>query len=307
MNDKPTLQELLEVQSHFGLPSTALVEKDWYVVKALAAITAAKIDPLMLVFGGGTALARANKLVKRMSEDIDLKIIADGEPSRPALRRVRDTVTKALLAAGFQFDSENPKHRHLRNESQYTIFQLPYTPIASGEGTLRPEIQIETTVSLLRCPSVDLPVSSFIAEAFKRPAEVAGIACVSVTETAAEKFVSLTRRTAVELADARGSRDQTLARHIYDLHVIRDHYDAVEVAALAREIMSQDAEEFGNQFPAYRDNSIAETKRAIDALASDTMYAERYAVFLRDMVYGETVNYTDCIKTLKAIAGQIKE
>jgi hypothetical protein len=34
--DKPSLQDLLEAQRHFDLPSPALVEKDWYVVKALA-------------------------------------------------------------------------------------------------------------------------------------------------------------------------------------------------------------------------------------------------------------------------------
>ena len=38
LSDKPSLQDLLEVQRHFGLPSPALVEKDWHVVKALAAI-----------------------------------------------------------------------------------------------------------------------------------------------------------------------------------------------------------------------------------------------------------------------------
>ena len=74
MNDKPSLQDLLEVQRSFGLPSAALVEKDWYVVKALAAITAADTAPLRLVFGGGTALSRAHRLLRRMSEDIDLKI-----------------------------------------------------------------------------------------------------------------------------------------------------------------------------------------------------------------------------------------
>jgi hypothetical protein len=67
LNDKPSLEELLEVQAYFKLPPPALVEKDWYVAKALAAITAADIAPIRLVFGGGTALARANKLVKRMS------------------------------------------------------------------------------------------------------------------------------------------------------------------------------------------------------------------------------------------------
>ncbi len=35
LTDKPTLQELLEVQGFYDLPSPALVEKDGYVVKAL--------------------------------------------------------------------------------------------------------------------------------------------------------------------------------------------------------------------------------------------------------------------------------
>jgi hypothetical protein len=59
LSDNPSLQDLLEVQEHFGLPSPALVEKDWYVVKALAAIVAAEVAPFRLVFGGGTALSRA--------------------------------------------------------------------------------------------------------------------------------------------------------------------------------------------------------------------------------------------------------
>jgi Nucleotidyl transferase AbiEii toxin, Type IV TA system len=76
-------------------------------------------------------------------------------------------------------------------------------------------------------------VSSFVAEAFKRPPEVASIPCVSITRTAAEKFVASTRRTAAEIADADAPRDPTLARHIYDLHIIRSRYEVAEVAAQA--------------------------------------------------------------------------
>jgi predicted nucleotidyltransferase component of viral defense system len=76
------LRELLEVQAYFGLPSPALVEKDFYVVKALAAIAAINPAPLRLVFGGGTALSRAHRLVRRMSEDIDLRIVGDRPPGR---------------------------------------------------------------------------------------------------------------------------------------------------------------------------------------------------------------------------------
>ena len=94
----------------FRLPHEALVEKDWFVVKALAAIAAADAGPFRLVFGGGTALSRAHGLIRRMSEDIDLKIVGETE-SRKALRRLRESITKALLDAGFQFDPENDEHR----------------------------------------------------------------------------------------------------------------------------------------------------------------------------------------------------
>ena len=40
--------------------------------------------PFTLVFGGGTALARAHKLVRRMSEDVDFKIVP--QPSAPVSR-----------------------------------------------------------------------------------------------------------------------------------------------------------------------------------------------------------------------------
>jgi predicted nucleotidyltransferase component of viral defense system len=41
----------------------------------LAAIAAVDTGEFRLVFGGGTALSRAYKLTKRMSEDADLKIV----------------------------------------------------------------------------------------------------------------------------------------------------------------------------------------------------------------------------------------
>ena len=95
MTDKPTLQELLEVQDFYDLPSPALVEKDWYLVKALAAITLIDTSPFKLVFGGGTTLGRAHRLIHRMSEDIDLKIdVNEPLPPRLAFRQLREKTLK---------------------------------------------------------------------------------------------------------------------------------------------------------------------------------------------------------------------
>src|SRR5580700_6265202 len=132
---------MLEVQKHFDLPSPVLVEKDWYVVTALTAINTADVKPFRLVFSGGTALSRAHRLIRRMSEDIDLKIVSDHQRSRTELRKLRDNVTSALMHAGLQFDPENAVHRDSGNASRYTIYRLPYKPLLTGEGALRSEIQ----------------------------------------------------------------------------------------------------------------------------------------------------------------------
>jgi hypothetical protein len=304
--DKLSLQDLLEVQRHFELPSPALVEKDWYVVKALAAINTADAKPFRLVFSGGTALSRAHRLTRRMSEDIDLKIVSDEPRSRAELRKLRDILTRALLDAGFQFDPENAEHRDSGNASRYTIYRLPYPALVTGQGALRPEIQIETAVWPLRLPAIEQTVTSFWADAFKQPPEVPSIACVALTETVAEKFVALTRRAGAELAEAGGPRDKTLVRHIYDLHAVRAHYDPAAVIVLAREIMLADVEAYGHQFPAYRDDPVAETLRAVVGLAEDDRFATAYATFLRDMVYGEVVDFSTALATVSALADGLR-
>jgi predicted nucleotidyltransferase component of viral defense system len=297
---------LLEIQQYFALPSPALVEKDWHVVRALAAIAGADTEPFRLVFGGGTALSRAHGLIRRMSEDIDLRIIAADPPTRGALRQLRGTITKALLDAGFAFDPASKAQRETMHEGRYTIYRLPYAPVAEGQGALRPEIQIETAVFPLRRPAVQRPVISFVAEGYSRPAELPTIACASIAETAAEKFVALTRRAGAELAGLRKQRDLTLVRHIHDLYAVRAHYDTTDVAGLAREIMAADAELRGGAFPAYRDNPVTETLKAVEGLVFDPVYAASFANFCRDMVYGEAPDFAAAMTAVKAIADHLR-
>jgi predicted nucleotidyltransferase component of viral defense system len=299
---------LRSVQEHFGLQSLALVEKDFYVLKALATIAAIDMQglPLHLVFGGGTALSRAHRLIQRMSEDIDLRIVAENNrPGRGALRRLRARVTEALLGAGFKFDPEDTACRKSGNETRYTIYPLPYEARVSGEGALRPTIQIETAVWPLRVPAIELPVMSLMAEAFQRPPEVTKIACVSILETASDKFVALTRRVGAELAGLVETPDPTLVRHLHDLHALRGHYDPAAVATLAREIMRADAAASGNQFPAYRENPLRETLRAVDRLTADAGYRRRHDDFQRVMVYGDKADYAACIETLRKLSERL--
>ncbi|MDN3277841.1 nucleotidyl transferase AbiEii/AbiGii toxin family protein [Frankia sp. RB7] len=306
MNGKPTIEELLEVQDYFKLPGPALVEKDWYVVRALAAIAAVDPGDFRLVFGGGTALSRAYKLTKRMSEDVDLKIVCKTNPSRGALRKFRTDITDALLAAGFEFDPENEKHRVSMYKGHYTKYQLPYKALAQGNG-LRPDVQIETSVWPLRRDAVEKPVISFVAEAYGREAELPKIACSSVLETAAEKLVALTWRAGSELAGLREERDPTLVRHIYDLHMTREAYDIEQTAALALEVMKADAETRGDRFPAWKKDPLGETLRAIEGIPKDNVFVEGYANFQRDMVYGDKPDFATAMTSLNTLADALRK
>ena len=302
------LRDILDVQAHFRLPSPALVEKDIHVVRAIRALASLDAAPFLLVFGGGTALARAHDLVRRMSEDVDFKVIpTPATPvGRSALRRergaLRDRVTAALRSAGFDFDPHDPAHVRSRDENSYTIYQLPYAPVAGAGAGLRPTIQVELNHTSLRRLPVVLPVSSFVAEAMHRAPEAPAVICASLNETAAEKLISLTRRTAMEIAGASRAPDPALVRHVYDLHMMRDHLDLRMVAMLARDIAADDAREFGNQYAAYAQDIAGETRKALDALRADPLYRQCYKSFLADMVYGEKPSFEDALATVIALA-----
>ena len=60
--------------------------------------------------------------------------------------------------------------------------------------------------------------------------------------------------------------------------------------------------EGGHQFPAYRDDPVAETLRAVRGLPTDEAFAQSYSTFLRDMVYGETPDFETALGTLSALA-----
>jgi len=302
LTGRPTDLELLEVQQFFGLPSVQLVAKDWQVVRAMQAICHADTAPFRLVFAGGTCLARAHRLVARMSEDVDFKVVPPDDAMsnnqrRQALGRLRDQVVERLTDAGFVL-AQPPKSR---DANQYTVLHLATDSGAGQDGPLRPTIQIELSYAALRTPTIRLPVASFVNQAYGRPPELAEVECVSITETAAEKAVSLTRRTAMELAGLNRAPDPTLVRHIYDLHMVRQQVDQAEGSNLMQSIARMDAEQFGHQHPAYRDDIAGETRKALAYLSTSPVVRTRYEGFVSAMVYGEIAPFGAAIATVQEL------
>jgi len=73
MLDNKLLQSIDDTATVLELAST-VIEKDYYVTQVVHALSDIENEYFRLVFCGGTCLAKAHKIVSRMSEDVDFKI-----------------------------------------------------------------------------------------------------------------------------------------------------------------------------------------------------------------------------------------
>jgi hypothetical protein len=187
----------------------------------------------------------------------------------------------------------------------YVRYDLPYEPIMEGEGVLRPEIKIEISAFPIRRSLREWAVTSFVSEANKSEAEIPSIACVSLVEIAAEKFVALTRRSGAAFAGLE-ALDPTLPRHVYDLSRLDGQYDAEDAASLALEIMTDEAVTRGGEFPGYLANPLRETLKAVATMAVHGPFSAQYSSLMEDMVYGDKPEFKDAMVIVQNFADRVR-
>lgn len=73
MLDSSMFQYIETTANTLDLPES-VIEKDYYVTQVIQSLSKIENEYLRLVFCGGTCLAKAHKVVQRMSEDVDFKI-----------------------------------------------------------------------------------------------------------------------------------------------------------------------------------------------------------------------------------------
>ncbi|WP_166931541.1 nucleotidyl transferase AbiEii/AbiGii toxin family protein [Asaia sp. As-1742] len=300
---------LAEVADALDLSSASLVEKDYRVVEVLAALQHADLPQgISLVFAGGTCLARAHRLVARMSEDVDLKItIAPLPSSKNAARKILGALKETIRTIAADLGFPDPVIS-AKNENHYICAELTYADSTGEDVELLPHLLVELTYAPAALPTVERSVRSFVSEATNSEPEIQQITCISVDETAAEKFVALTRRTAGYLEGRKtDAYDRFLIRHVYDLHCILPHLDLPRVSTLARQIMVSDAEQFKTWFPAYAADPEAGTEQALAYLMTNSECRVSFDRFQAAMVYGQHFTYDTAMASVQSLYAAIKE
>jgi predicted nucleotidyltransferase component of viral defense system len=310
MLNKKDLRDLIETTLLNIKLTGAVIEKDCYVTQVIHALSGIQNEYFRLVFAGGTCLAKAHRIVNRMSEDIDFKIQIKNNQNFSRSRLVkelkefREQIKSLLVITGFA-TIENVA----RNEGKYQRVILKYPHTYPISPTLRPDLLLEFTLSDIRLSIEDLSVKTIIEDVQKEITLFTPplTPCISVDETAIEKWVGLTRRV-IAIERKYDPDDNALVRHIYDLNsIIEAGLINANFFTLANAIVSSDAKQFKNKHPEYSVNPGAEIRESLSLLKNKPIWKEHYQKFLSDMVYDSStaIGYEKALTAIEDISARV--
>ncbi len=215
-SDLEDFRDLVESTARFkNLPDT-IVEKDYYVVRALRVLSDEIAD--QFIFKGGTSLSKGWNLLERFSEDIDLLFRMEDKDGTKISRGEVDR----RLASAEQIVATTPGFtfvRQTRSRGVRRCSDFEYPRKAAANFPLSTTVRLEMGTRGGVQPSSVRRIHSYLAE-FAAANSVADLAddlssfdveCLDLTRTCVEKLFAV--HAAFEKARAKGRM-----RHYYDLY-----------------------------------------------------------------------------------------
>ncbi|WP_392537588.1 nucleotidyl transferase AbiEii/AbiGii toxin family protein [Legionella sp. 227] len=295
-----------DVADALGIEEPVLVEKDYYAIQLLKLLYSINDPEYSIVFAGGTCLSKAHIDTFRMSEDVDIKLIPSSDvqnETRSQQRKLRSYFHQKLYALlDAQTILELSEDRK-RDEGKYLQCYIKYPRFHPTISAIRPEIQLEITESSLLDSIITVPISSMYSKTLKLPPEIPQCHCATIEVTASEKLVALLRRTADYERSPSRKEDETLVRHIYDLHLInQSNADKDKISKLVKEVIEIDIKEFGNQHPQFRDDPYKELLYGFERIQEQQKFKVRYQNFIGPLVYNKNpASWEESMKSLNEI------
>lgn len=173
---KKLKNQFLEVSDALSLGNPAIPEKDYWIVALLAQLVTLNFDTHQMVFSGGTALAKSNVRIFRMSEDVDIKLIPTtifnslSRDKRKAKRKALLEEIENLLT--HQSSNFSIEEKIVRDEYRYIEYQLRYPQQFSQAPCLRPIIKLELIETILPLQAEYRSIQSLVSQLYRQTQEV---------------------------------------------------------------------------------------------------------------------------------------
>ena len=136
------LETINEIAIELGI-DPAFVEKDWYSVQVLKAISAYSHEAITTIFSGGTSLSKGYGLLQRFSEDLDFRARYDFDEPEKRNKPTRRAFRKGIMGAVAEIDGITFDNAKLDAGGNYFKFPLSYTQQFDLPSSMRTELQVE--------------------------------------------------------------------------------------------------------------------------------------------------------------------
>jgi predicted nucleotidyltransferase component of viral defense system len=265
--------------------SVASLEKDVHISSVLKLIAKLKQEHYSLVFCGGTSLIKAHRIIERMSEDVDFKIILENGLSTSARRRLLSQIRDEFLTLIDNSDYSRNDYHAENNNSHFQI-DIEYESAFERTVALRPTIKVEFTETTTALPTRVRTATTLIGDVAAQYLNPVELECLSLEETMAEKVVSFLRRQLPYFRKSPGQYEGQLVRHVYDVHMLsQSEIDFAATRQATKYAYSQDAERYAKTNTNFASEPKQELLRSLGSLNREEI-ASNYAIFVADLLNG---------------------
>jgi predicted nucleotidyltransferase component of viral defense system len=300
----PSKALIENVANFFNITDVEIINKDFYVVEVLKKLLLFPPDDGQFIFSGGTSLTKAFDLTKRMSEDIDLRIILPKHPTSRSKLRIKLSEIKNKVLSQF---CENFDGVHLvkaGNENRYLEYEINY-PRISKYSALRDRIKVDLAYFPVFLPPTPKPINSLItlarrSEKSMKP-DIESFPCIVPEEILADKLVALPRRYCTD-KEKGNPFDPNLVRHVYDIFKIFGQVNEEVTYNLIPKIIEAEKMEYGGKSPLWSAEPVKETLDALRELHSPE-FSGMFSRYAADMIYD--ANYPDYGTMIEFVAEKI--
>ena len=187
------------------------------------------------------------------------------------------------MTTGFNIQPENVKVFY---EGRYMSIQASFEGI-ERIAYLKHHIAIDCFLGALELPPVVKEISSMVKVMLGDECghQYFPVSCVALDETAAEKWVALTRRIVGSRQKERDS-DKHLVRHLYDLYQLNQQNSlSDQYFVVVKKVLQKERSMFGGNISDPSNDVPSDEKLALHYLRSDSQWEEHWRYFLEQMVY----------------------
>lgn len=305
LKKSPDKEIIEEIAIELGV-DPSFIEKDWYAIRLLEAISQVTDEKFSPVFSGGTSLSKGYALIERFSEDLDFRINFAGNGSRTAFRDFRGKMYEAVTANDANLKIIEGSQRS-RDSSRFFGCMIEYPKIFETPQAIRPHLQLEFTFRPSRLPPELREIRSFESQ-YRQNAADLEIDCIVPVETAADKLSALIWRVKDR---ERGGKDDdpALIRHLHDISKLKEtisdrQAEFLEIIhAVFESDLKRGKETLTETLPDALQNLIAE-------LENDKLYSDEYRDFVAAVSYADQtgqIQFGEAVNALKNILDIIKK